>query len=130
MQISRELRNIAFDAGMVPSPLSNAAGASKAPLITGEHWARSTGQEKQVYLLRLANVVRIEAAYCAVSPASGSLVVAPQMIEWLEGNTLDGVRDALDAWCRTNPDQKQRAVIEILWFELVVAGRREARSRT
>ena len=123
MQISRELYNIAFDAGMVPSPLSNAAGASKTLLITGEHWASSTGQEKQDYLLGLANVVRIEAAYCAMSPRSGSLVVAPQMIEWLEGRTLDGVRDALEAWCGANPHQKHRAVIEILWFELVVPGR-------
>jgi uncharacterized protein YlxW (UPF0749 family) len=35
------------------------AGADEVPLITGEHWMKSSEQLKKVYLIGIANVVQV-----------------------------------------------------------------------
>jgi len=98
------------------------AVAEEVPLITGEHWVKSTDQMKKAYLIGMANMVLVETAYEGSNPPSDAQSIVPRMVKGLRGQTLDSVREALDKWYANHPDQLQRPVVETLWFELVVPG--------
>jgi len=98
------------------------ARADEVPLITGEHWTKSTEQMKKVYLIGIANVMQVETAYHAASPPPDAQSFVPRFVKGLKGQTLDSVREGLDRWYAANPDRLQRPVIETIWFEMVVPG--------
>jgi len=98
------------------------ARADDVPLVTGEHWSKSTEQLKKVYLIGLANVMQVETAYQAGKPPADDLSIIPRFARGLKGQTLDTVRDGLDRWYAAHPDRLQRPVIETIWFEMVVPG--------
>ncbi len=99
----------------------NAQG-QEVPLVTGEHWTKSSEQLKKVYLIGIANVLQVEAAYEGANPPSDAQSIVPRLTKGLKGQTLDGVREGLDKWYAANPGQLQRPVIETIWFEMVVPG--------
>jgi hypothetical protein len=123
MAIKRQLHTVVFVAGMMMLAVaSSSARADEVPLITGEHWTKSSEQLKKAYLVGIANIVQVETAYAGSSPPSDAQTVVPRFARGLKGHTLDSVRDALDAWYAAHPDRLQRPVIETIWFELVVPG--------
>ena len=127
MEMKQRVRIIMVATCMVLAPVSSAARAAEIPLVTGEHWTQSNEQQKRAYLIGIANVVQVEAAYGRTSPASDSQSVVPRMNKGLDGQTLDSVREALDKWYAANPSRQQRPVIETLWFELVAPGLQKAK---
>ncbi len=105
--------------------LALATGVARAediPLVTGEHWTKSTDQMKKAYLVGIANAIQVEVAYEGANPPSDAQSIVPRVARGMRGQTLDGVREGLDAWYAKNPDRIQRPVIETLWFEFVVPG--------
>jgi hypothetical protein len=102
--------------------LWSSARADEVPLITGEHWTKSSEQLKKVYLIGVANAIQIETAYHAANPPSDGQSIVPRFVKGLKGQTLDSVRDGLDSWYAAHPDKLQRPVIETIWFEMVVPG--------
>jgi hypothetical protein len=107
---------------MTLAMVSGGARADEVPLITGEHWTKSTEQLKKVYLIGIANVIQVDTAYHAASPPSDVQSIVPRVAKGLKGHTLDSVREGLDRWYAANPDRMQRPVIETIWFEMVVPG--------
>jgi len=107
--------------------LSAVARADEVPLITGEHWIKSSEQLKKAYLVGIANVIQVETAYAGSTPSADAQSVVPRFAKGLKGHTLDSVRDALDSWYAAHPDRLQRPVIETIWFELVVPGLQKTR---
>ena len=103
------------------------ARADEVPVITGEHWTKSSEQLKKVYLIGIANVIQIESAYHGANPPSDAQSIVPRFAKGLKGETLDSVRDALDRWYAAHPDKLQRPVIETIWFEMVVPGLQKAK---
>jgi hypothetical protein len=98
------------------------AVAEEVPLITGEHWVKSTDEMKKAYLIGMANIVLVETAYEGMNQPSDAQSILPRMVKGLKGHTLDSVRAALDKWYASHPDQLQRPVVETIWFEMVVPG--------
>jgi hypothetical protein len=98
------------------------ARADEVPVITGEHWVKSTEPLKKAYLIGIANVLQVEIAYEGMNPPPDSQSVVPRFAKGLKGHTLDSVREALDKWYAEHPDRLQRPVVETIWFELVVPG--------
>ena len=96
--------------------------AQEIPLVTGEHWTKSSEEAKKAYLVGIANIAQLELAYQGATQAPDSQSVLPRMQKGLKGQTLDSVRDALNKWYAAHPDQLQRPVIETIWFEMVVPG--------
>lgn len=101
--------------------VSAQALAQEIPLVTGEHWMKSTEEMKKAYLIGIANIVVVELAYAGTPPSEAQSVL-PRMVRGLRGHTLDTVRDNLNRWYTANPDRLQRPVVETIWFELVVPG--------
>ena len=127
MEMKYRVRIILVAACMALGPVWSPARAAEIPLVTGEHWTKSNEQQKRAYLIGIANVVQVEAAYGRTSPASDGQSVVPRLNKGLDGQTLDSVREALDKWYAANPSRQQRPVIETLWFELVVPGLQKAK---
>ena len=124
------IRSSKWRGGLLVACLSLAAAASpvradEVPIITGEHWTKSSEQLKKAYLLGVANVLQIESAYQGSNPPSDAQSLVPTVAKGLRGQTLDTVRDTLDRWYAANPDKLNRPVFETLWYEIVVPGSRK-----
>jgi len=122
MAMKLQLRAAMLVLCMTLAMVSGGARADDVPLITGEHWTKSTEQLKKVYLIGIANVIQVETAYHAASPPSDAQSFVPRFAKGLKGQALDSVREALDRWYAANPDRLQRPIIETIWFEMVVPG--------
>ncbi|MDM0018439.1 hypothetical protein [Variovorax saccharolyticus] len=103
------------------------ARAQEIPLVTGEHWTKSTEQLKRVYLVGIANAYQVEAAYQGEAPTFESQTVVPRFAKGLKGQTLDSVRGTLDGWYAAHPDQLKRPVIETIWYQIVLPGLQNAK---
>ena len=122
MAMKLQMRAAMTVACMALALVWSSARADDVPLVTGEHWTKSSEQLKRVYLIGVANVIQIETAYHAATPPSDGQSVVPRFARGLKGHTLDSVRDGLDRWYAAHPDKLQRPVIETIWFEMVVPG--------
>jgi hypothetical protein len=105
---------------LLSAPLT--ATADEVPMITGDHWVKSSEDLKKVYLIGVANLAQIEVAYHASNPPPDTQSLVPRFGKGLKGHTLDSVRDGLNHWYASHPEQLQRPVIETIWFEMVVPG--------
>src|SRR5260221_129296 len=114
MAMKLQLRTAMIAACLALAALSGGARGEEVPLVTGEHWVKSSDELKKVYLVGIANVVQVEAAYNSASPPPDAQSILPRMVKGLKGHTLDSVRDGLNKWYAAHPDQLQRPVIETL----------------
>ena len=119
-----QLRTVLLAACLTLATAWSNARADEVPLVTGEHWTKSSEQVKKAYLIGIANILQVETAYHGASPPSDAQSVVPRFAKGLKGgaHTLDSVREGVDKWYAANPDKTQRPVIEIIWFEMVVPG--------
>ncbi|MGE5152027.1 MAG: hypothetical protein ACM3II_18070 [Rhodospirillaceae bacterium] len=116
------LRNALALSAMALVMLAGAARADEVPLITGEHWTRSSDEQKKAYLIGIANIVQLDLAYAGTTPPSDEQSILPRLAKGLKGQTLDTVREGLNKWYAANPQRLQRPVVETIWFEMVVPG--------
>jgi hypothetical protein len=77
---------------------------------------------KKAYLIGIANVIQVEAAYQAANAPTNAQSLVPRANKGLQGQTLDSVRERLDRWYAANPDKLQRPVLGTLWFEVIAPG--------
>ena len=115
-------RALLCSACMVAAVVSGGVRAQEIPLVTGVLWTQSTDPVKKAYLVGIANTIQVEAAYEGTNPPADGQSIVPRATKGLKGQTLDGVREALDKYYAANPDKLQRPVIETIWFEMVVPG--------
>ena len=125
--MTRKLQMTIFVAFVALAVTWGVARAQEVPLVTGEHWTKSSEEAKKAYLIGIANIVLLEMAYEGANPASDAQSFLPRMVKGLKGHSLDTVREALNKWYAAHPDQLNRPVIETIWFELVVPGLRNPR---
>jgi hypothetical protein len=102
--------------------LAGPARADEIGLVTGVHWTKSTDEQKKAYLIGIANLAQIEAAYQGSTPQADAQSIIPRMQRGLKGQTLDSVREGLNKWYAANPGKLDQPVLETIWFEMVVPG--------
>ncbi len=122
MKINLSLRAAMIVAFTAASVAWSSARAEDIPLVTGNHWTTATMEQKKAYLVGIANVIQLEAAYHSGNPPADAQSVVPRMARGLKGQTLDSTREALDRWYAAHADRIGRPVVETIWFELVVPG--------
>ena len=98
------------------------AFAAEVPLVTGEQWTKSSEDVKKAYLIGIANLAQVEAAYAGNTPPSDTQSILPRLSMGLQGQTLHSVREGLNRWYAANPGKVQRPVIETIWFEMALPG--------
>jgi len=122
MTYMKEWRAAMFVVCMALMALCGVARAQEVPVVTGEHWTKSSEEVKKAYLIGIANLLQVENAYFGANPPSDAQSFVPRMARGLKGATLDSVRTGLNDWYAKNPDKLQRPVLEVVWFEMVVPG--------
>ena len=122
MGMKLRLSTMTFAACMVLALVPGAGRADEVPIVTGEHWTKSSEEMKKAYLIGVANVLQVEVAYEGPNPPADAQSIVPRFAKGLKGQTLDGVRQGLNDWYAAHPDRLQRPVIETIWFEMVVPG--------
>lgn len=122
MMATKHWRSIAVVACLALSSMAGTLRAAEVPIVTGEHWTKSSDDVKKAYLIGLANLLQIEWAYERSNPPSDSQSLVPMAAAGLKGQTLDGVRDTVDRWYAAHPGQLGRPVFEVIWYEAVVPG--------
>jgi len=91
-------------------------------LLTGEHWVTASEVEKVAYLFGLGNMLEVEQAMHGKDPAEkvSKNSIVPVLIDGLSHLSTRNVREMLDEWYGTNPDQLKRPVIDVLYFEFAL----------
>jgi hypothetical protein len=115
----RALFAVAF---LALSIASSGVRAQEVVIVTGEHWTKSGNDLKKAYLLGIANLLQVELAYLGNNQVPDAQNFAPRMARGLRGETVDSVRDKIDAWYAANPTRMSRPVIDVVWGEIVVPG--------
>jgi len=116
----RRLTLAAFTALMLAC--ASHAVAAEVPIVTGEQWTKSSEDVKKAYLVGIANLAQVEAAYAGNNPPSDAQSFLPRLSKGMQGQTLDSVREGLNRWYAANPGKLQRPVIETIWFEMALPG--------
>lgn len=120
MKLSRKL--VLVMGIVVASMTATAVKAADIPVVTGEHWTKSSEEVKKGYLVGIANLIQVESAYFEGKPPTDAESFVPRLVKGLQGQTLDSVREGLNQWYAANPGKLQRPVIETIWFEMAVPG--------
>lgn len=88
----------------------------EVPVVTGEHWLKSTPQERKSFLVGAATIIELEQEVQGPSPAPKSTI--PTWCKGLSPYTFDQMVAAIDKWYADNPDKTARPVVEVMWYEL------------
>ena len=127
MEMKSRLRSLLFVLGTLLAAGAYAAQTEEIPLVTGEHWVKSSEELKKAYLLGIANVIQVERAYGAANPQPDAHSIVARAARGLGNHTLDSVREGLNRWYAANPARLQRPVIETIWFEMVEPGLKKSK---
>jgi len=105
------------------------------PVVTGEHWQKSTPQERKAFLVGAATIIELDQEVQGAAPAKNSTIDA-----WAKGLShfnFDQMAAAIDTWYAEHQDRVSRPVVEVMWFELAkpncppdVLGKLESESDT
>jgi hypothetical protein len=95
---------------------------------TGEHWSKATDTERRAYILGILNMATVE--YQLTGPNPKHRTTVPRLVKALDGKTVPQIVETVDAHYKANPDQQQRPILEVIWFEMVAPGTKPAKSST
>ncbi len=92
------------------------------PLVDGSIWRKSSQTEKQSYIIGVSNLLSVEYAYQQGSkpPPSDEQTIIRRLYEDVDEVTLDGVIARIDQWYKDNPGMINRAVLDVIWVDMVV----------
>src|SRR5690242_10859205 len=91
-------RDVAMAACLGLALCAGTASADEVPIVTGEHWTKSSDEMKKAYLVGIANLLQVEVAYEGANRPSDAQSLVPRLARGLKGQTLDSVRDDLNRW--------------------------------
>lgn len=117
------------------------AGAIKAfdpvAVLTGQHWLDSSLDNKKAYLFGIETAIAIESDIAnqksEAAKKSGRPSVEPSLFvrAWIgafTGTTNDEIVDLLDDWFKAHPEDANRPVMDVIWYQLIVP-RMDAKNR-
>ncbi|QAZ66649.1 hypothetical protein [Solidesulfovibrio carbinolicus] len=88
----------------------------EVPVVTGEHWTKSTPQERKAFLVGAATIIELEQEVQGDTPPKKTTIDV-----WCKGlapYSFDQMVTAIDQWYAANPDKVTRPVVEVMWYEL------------
>ncbi|MCB1778188.1 MAG: hypothetical protein KDI50_12210 [Candidatus Competibacteraceae bacterium] len=102
------------------APPVSAKSIKELPFPSGKEWPTATEREKMAYLLGILNMALVE--YQVIGPNSENPSIVEKLVKALKGVTLRQIMGTVDAYYQANPDQQQRPILEVIWFEMVEPG--------
>ncbi|HRY14522.1 MAG: hypothetical protein KDI73_03765 [Candidatus Competibacteraceae bacterium] len=99
------------------APPVSAKPVKELPFPGGKEWPTATEREKMAYLLGVLNMALVEYQLTGPNPKNPTMV--EKLVKSLKGVTLRQIMETVDAYYQANPDQQQRPIFEVIWFEMV-----------
>ena len=84
---------------------------------TGEHWSKATDTERRAYVLGILNMAMVEYQLSGPNPRHRTTVT--KIVKALDGMAVPQIVETIDAYYKSNPDQQQQPIIEVIWFQMV-----------
>lgn len=110
------------------APLINPAG-NPVDQFTGEYWVKSTPENKEAYLFGIDSAIAVEAtiardmaAKAAKSGKKPGSMLSPFERGWMEAfkdMTRKEIVAAVDKWYTEHPEELNRPVLSVIWFEVI-----------
>lgn len=105
-----------------------AAADGDVPFVDGEMWLSSTKSAKRAYLIGISNLLSAEYAFQQkFGPPPDNQTAIQRLYEEIDDETLDGTVARIDAWYKSNPDEKSEAVLGVIWIDMVEPNLPESR---
>lgn len=103
--------------------------ANPVEQFTGKYWVESTEQNKEAYLFGIESAVAVE-YFISTHPAAKSgktgkkagFTLSPFEKGWMtafKDTTRKQIASEVDKWYAEHPDQLNRPVLEVIWYELI-----------
>jgi hypothetical protein len=92
--------------------------AREVPIITGEHWTKSSMQERKAFLIGAATIMELEQEVQGTPPPPPDKSLIDVWCRGLSHFTFDEMVKAIDDWYAGHPDKLSRPVVEVMWYEL------------
>lgn len=94
------------------------AGSAQPEELTGKQWVLSSTAEKLSFLYGASSIIAIEdmGAMKAQKPASRFV---KGWMKAFKNTTLPEMQSQIDAWYAAHPDQQDRHVLSVIWYELI-----------
>ena len=90
-------------------------------IVKGEHWVKSSMEQKRAFLFGVGNVLEIEEAMAGDDyEAMRGRSIVPVLLEGLSGTSVATIVTQLDKFYADHPDQNNRPVIEVLYLEMAL----------
>jgi len=102
---------------------AQSAMAKEMPIVDGALWTKSTTLGKHSYLIGVSNLLEVEYAYQKRNgrqPSDDQSIIR-RLFENTAELTLDQMMRRIDRWYQRNPDQLSKAVIDVIWVDMVLA---------
>jgi hypothetical protein len=96
--------------------------AEEVPLVDGNLWSKSSVENKHSYLIGVGNLLDIEYGYQKASkkPVTDDQSIIRRFYEDIDDISLDEVTKRIDQWYQKHPDKLNKAVINVIWVDMVV----------
>ena len=88
------------------------------PVITGEHWANATPEERLAFIAGLTTMIEMEKEVQGISPLNDQRSLIPAWVKGLSRFKLKDIVAALDDVYKKKPEMKPKPVVEVLWYEV------------
>ena len=100
---------------------TTAWAAEDLEIVTGEHWASSSLEQKRAYLFGIGNVLEIEQAMAGddYEARRGSSIIHV-LLDGLSGVSIADIVTQLDKFYTDHSEQSSRPVIEVLYLEMAL----------
>ena len=95
------------------------AAPSSGADLTGKDWRDSTQSEKLAFLYGASNIIAIEQLIADKQGTDPS----PFVTAWIKAfgdSNWSQIQRRLDGWYAAHPDQANRQVFDVLWYEFMV----------
>lgn len=103
-------------------------GGNPVDRLTGKVWQESEAALKQAWLFGVDTAVAVEKAVEDKLKEQGkkksASLSSPFVTRWIEafgrGDTRKEIVEQVDTWYAGHPDQLDRPVMDVIWYEIVV----------
>ena len=91
--------------------------AEEVPLGDGNSWEASSKLEKVAYVVGISNLMSIEYAYQHRdnNPPDYDQTMVQALWDAGEDVSVETAIKAIDEWYQKHPDQKEKAVLDVMW---------------
>lgn len=95
--------------------------AEDIPLVDGNLWLESSIDNKHSYLIGVSNLLAIEYGYQKASkqPVTDDQSIISRFYGDVDDLSLDETTRRIDQWYQKHPDKLNKAVIDVIWVDMV-----------